>query len=226
MPENNSPTPERDLLRIIEEQGGGGQVAARGSMRRGLSLFSLGALKGRLSFLSIRLGQVFSGGVKLEIGLINKLLLILAFVMTVFVSFDFVNSMLGLNDQVSEAFKLEKHVPRFAPRDASPLKSPSFYLEKARKRDIFKMVSQAKQEEEVQQEEAQKTSKKTVLAMTENLRLVGISWSDDPDVMIEDTKVNKTYFLKRGDSIGEVNVSAILKDRVMLSYQGEEVELK
>jgi type II secretory pathway component PulC len=41
--------------------------------------------------------------------------------------------------------------------------------------------------------------------------------------MIEDTSVNKTYILNKGDSINGVLIKDIFKDRVILSYQGEEM---
>ena len=44
--------------------------------------------------------------------------------------------------------------------------------------------------------------------------------------MVEDTKSYKTFFVKRGDLIGEVKVEAIFKDKIILSYEGDEVELR
>jgi type II secretory pathway component PulC len=56
---------------------------------------------------------------------------------------------------------------------------------------------------------------------------VGIAWSNDPDAMIEDTKTHRTFFLKKGQTIDEeIKVQAIFKDRVVLSYKGEEIELR
>jgi hypothetical protein len=45
--------------------------------------------------------------------------------------------------------------------------------------------------------------------------------------MIEDTKTQRTLFLKKGQRIdNEIKVEAIFKDKVILSYKGEEIELK
>jgi type II secretory pathway component PulC len=66
-----------------------------------------------------------------------------------------------------------------------------------------------------------------IIEATQNLKLVGISWSNDPDVMIEDTQNHRTLFLKKGRLINnEIKVEAIFKDKVVLSYQGEEIELR
>ena len=65
-----------------------------------------------------------------------------------------------------------------------------------------------------------------IIGVTQHLRLAGISWSDDPDAMIEDTRTKRTLFVKRGGMIGKIKVQAIFKDKVVLFYDGEEIELK
>jgi hypothetical protein len=44
--------------------------------------------------------------------------------------------------------------------------------------------------------------------------------------MIEDTKELKTFFVKRGEMVGDAKVQAIFKDKVVLSLGKEEFELK
>ena len=66
-----------------------------------------------------------------------------------------------------------------------------------------------------------KVTSSRILDATESLKLVGISWSDNPDAIIEDTKDTKTFFVKIGQKIGDVKVQAIFKDKVVLSYQGK-----
>jgi len=58
-----------------------------------------------------------------------------------------------------------------------------------------------------------------------DLKLVGISWLRDPIVMIEDTKTAKTYFLKAGAKIENIEVKNIFKKRVIINFGGEEKEL-
>ena len=71
-----------------------------------------------------------------------------------------------------------------------------------------------------------KTPSSKVADATQDLKLVGISWSNDPIAMIEDSKALRTFFVTRGQMIGEVRVQAIFKDKVVLSYGGEEIELR
>jgi type II secretory pathway component PulC len=56
-----------------------------------------------------------------------------------------------------------------------------------------------------------------------NLKLVGISWSSsEPLAMIEDNTTGRTYFLKQGQEINELKVQAISKEKVTVTYEGEE----
>jgi hypothetical protein len=58
------------------------------------------------------------------------------------------------------------------------------------------------------------------------LKLVGVLWSDHPQAMIENTKEQKTYFVSTGDKIGVVTVKSILQNKVILTKDSEEWELR
>lgn len=58
-----------------------------------------------------------------------------------------------------------------------------------------------------------------------DLKLVGISWGDDPTVMIEEHSTRQTHFLKTGHTIGPFTVHEILRDRVTLRADGQDLEL-
>jgi type II secretory pathway component PulC len=61
----------------------------------------------------------------------------------------------------------------------------------------------------------------------QKLRLAGIAWSDNPDAMIENIETNETYFLKQDDLInGKLKIEAIFRNKVILSYQGDQAELQ
>ena len=63
--------------------------------------------------------------------------------------------------------------------------------------------------------------------MSKDLKLVGISWGQSPKAMIRSKKEQNTYFLRQEQIIGitGIEVKTIFKDKVIISYQGEEKEL-
>lgn len=61
--------------------------------------------------------------------------------------------------------------------------------------------------------------------LAENLVLLGVTLDHQPQAVIEDQKSKKTYFLKVGESIGQIKVEAILKGKVILGYENEKLEL-
>lgn len=100
-------------------------------------------------------------------------------------------------------------IPEAAPFD--------YYAEKLNKRDIFKPIGQ---------ETVGQTGTSTTLGeLASNLRLAGIIVDKQPQAIIEDTKLKKTYFLNKGDYIDEIKVEEILEGKVILSLNGEKVEL-
>src|SRR3989441_11196075 len=57
------------------------------------------------------------------------------------------------------------------------------------------------------------------------LKLVGISWGPVPVAMIEDTATRETSFLREQESINQIRIKAILRDRVIISYGNAEHDL-
>ena len=225
MPSEQSSTPERQLLKLIEEKKKSSSLASKGSMRKGLSFFSLGAIRGRLSFLEEKLKRILSGGLSLDLSSINKLLIVVVLGTLFILIFNFIDSMLGLEKQVEASFKIEGKEPAFKFQDVSILKKPAYYLEQARKRDIFNLASKTVPKQTPKELGIQEV--KEVTEEKDNLRLVGISWSDDPDAMIEDLRSKRTFFVKRGSTIiNGIEVVAIFRDKVVLRYKGKELELK
>lgn len=68
-------------------------------------------------------------------------------------------------------------------------------------------------------------SKETEQTMI-NLKLVGIIWSNNPQAMIEDVKVNKTFLLGINETIGIFKIKKILRDRVIVGKDEQEWELR
>jgi type II secretory pathway component PulC len=55
--------------------------------------------------------------------------------------------------------------------------------------------------------------------------LSGIVSGDNPKAIIEDKKSQKSYFLREGESAGDLTVEKIGAGKVSLDYKGEKFEL-
>ena len=241
-------SPEKQLLKLIEAQGGGQarQAPAQastsapaaapvaraplpkaeiGSIARGTreTVFSLGALQGRWSFFSQGLSgfsNSFSG--PLDLKKINTFLVMAAVFMGLYFSMTTAILAIKLSSVPSFSFKSDPSKPDTF-KKSSRLKALAFYVERARARDIFKLGAKPSGETAAPNAAEIKAKQDSMIA---RYRLVGISWSDNPDVMLEDTSIKKTFFLKKDQSLDTVKVQAVFKDKVILSQDGIEVELR
>ncbi len=60
-----------------------------------------------------------------------------------------------------------------------------------------------------------------------NLTLIGvISDEDGETAIIQDRRYNKEYFLKKGNTVGEVKIEDVLEDKVILKDGDEMIELR
>ncbi|MBP7215994.1 MAG: hypothetical protein KBA46_01790 [Candidatus Omnitrophica bacterium] len=218
-------SPEKELLKLIEKPMHKDSLQAATIRYHGQSFFSFGALKGRFAFLKNKFKDLKSAHLAIfDLKVINRILLVGIAVLVLYFMVSATFSFMRLKKEVSFTFKAHDVKDVKSPQVNSFLKAASFYLEKARARDIFSMSERAASTEHTM---FSKGPSQKLQELVEPLRLVGISWSDDPDVMVEDTKNPRTLFLKKGQLIdGKLKVQAVFKDKVILSYNGEEIELR
>ena len=107
----------------------------------------------------------------------------------------------------------------------STLMPYSFYRKKADKRNIFNPYEE-KVEEIVEEVVVMPGISASASSFVTELEIVGIAWSDQPDAIVHNRKLNRTYFLKKGSRFGEAEVVDIFEDRIVLEYDGEEIDLK
>ncbi|MFH0918296.1 MAG: hypothetical protein V1830_04095 [Candidatus Omnitrophota bacterium] len=222
MAQERSLTPEKQLLKIIETSKVSSLgVHAQSSRRHGMSWLNLGAWLGRASFVRERF-EKWSTGLSLErldVKVANRILGLSVALLSVYFLVNFVVSSINL----SKAPRLESNTPAAKietsfPEPTGLKKAASYYLNKIRERDIFTMG--------LKKVIVDTTPTSKSLELAASLKLVGISWSADPDAMIEDTKELKTFFVKRGEMVGGARVQAIFKDKVVLSLGQEEFEIR
>ena len=93
------------------------------------------------------------------------------------------------------------------------------FLNKHKAKDIF--VAGFKEEAKTSDADRNK-----ILKAIEGLRLVGVIAGEPTRVMIEDTKLQRTFYLKQGESFLEnITVEKIGKSSVILNSYGEKFEL-
>jgi hypothetical protein len=225
MAQENPVTPEKQLLNLIEKPMAKASINAAAIKYHGQSFFSFGALKSRFSFLRNRVkGEMQAGSLtRLDIKSVNQFLKVCVTILAFYFLVNLYTSVINLKKDIKVNPKLMRATQDQSMQVRSLLKSASYYLEKARERDIFTMNKKPLSKEPV----SGKGNSQRILEATQNLRLVGISWSDDPDVMIEDTKIQRTFFLKKGQIVeNDIRLKAVFKDKVILNYGGEEIELR
>ena len=218
------PTPEKQLLKLIEEPKTK-EINPVEALHKTRRLFSRGALSARFSFFKKKVqdGRVIKKP-SLAVNDINNILKVCIFGLVVYLSWSFMNDQKILNKGVMPEVEKTYKVASAIVGSPLALKKKTYYLEQIRKRNIFSLVEE---KPELSVVEEKKKVIPQIVELTKDLVLVGISWSDSPEVMIEDKKASRTFFRKRGEMINDkIKVQGIFKDKVILSYEGQEKELR
>jgi len=95
--------------------------------------------------------------------------------------------------------------------------SYDYYAQQIGRRQLFRPA--------IGRKEKSVSKTKTLREIMQDFTLLGIMRGDNPQAVIEDKKAQKTYFLNRGDYLGEVQISDIQEGRVILEYEGESFDL-
>ena len=96
----------------------------------------------------------------------------------------------------------------------------SYYNDIIAKHQLFKIIGGL-------ETKAQKTSPGAPLAaeLLRNYSLIGIVGGEDPQAIIEDKNAKQTYYLKKGQPLGEYKVRDIQEGKVILENDGQTAEL-
>ena len=110
----------------------------------------------------------------------------------------------------------------------------TYYVEQAEARDIFNAFVEKREElpavvavEPEEPSEPPPPPKVPIEEKAKDLKLIGISWGNDPKAMIKDLKTQEVYFVAEGELIQgtEVSVQQIKKDEVILSFEEDTMPL-
>ena len=217
MTARQEPTPEEQLLKLMEK---GDEPETARFRRKRKPFLNFGGLRTLWRFLIKAISRPL---IKLRRSLkepnlkaVNKVFLTLSVVLLGYSIVGFVFGRPDIN-KVYEKSRLMKEV-QSGHKALFPTRPFLHYLEMVRRRNIFSPIT-------IKESEKPEAKKKKLQEMAADLSLVGISWDKEPVVMIEDKKVQKTYFLKAGDTINKFRIDAIFNDRAILSYKGDKMEL-
>lgn len=156
----------------------------------------------------------FPGLKSLNFVIVNRLILALTLVVFVVLIIDlFSHSSIPPKSQSLEPS------PNINSLGEQKIKPYSYYEEKIAKRQLFS----APPMESIAKKVA--PAGPTFKELVKGLKLLGIVSGDRLQVIIEDTKLNKTYFLYTGDYLGEIEVEEVNSERVVLEFQGERISL-
>lgn len=96
------------------------------------------------------------------------------------------------------------------------IKPYEFYLEAAKGRQIFSSASG---------QELGQPASGVGLDSIKDISLVGIISGENPQAIIEDKKTQKTYYVTKGQFIGEFQVEDIQEGKIIINYNGQRYEL-
>ena len=103
----------------------------------------------------------------------------------------------------------------------SPRARPfSYYQDIIGKRALFKLTASLEQEDK-------NGAAKTIVSsgLLNNYSLKGVMGGDNPQAIIEDKKSKQTYFLNKGQFLGELKVEEIQEGKVIFDINGQKAEL-
>jgi len=206
MPENISP--EERLFNVIQDNK---NAPAKKNLSAGQNKFDL---KGAQDYLNKNLIALKINLQAIDLKAANKILAIVLVIFGAGVIYFTLKSkpnIAALGGAINKT-----SVIGFTGKVVEEFKPVGAYLEDVKKRDIFKPAPRTS---------GGFASAGGLKDLVKDLNLSGIFEGEYPEVIIEDKTAKKSYFLKEGQEIRGMKIKSILKDRVILQYGDEEIEL-
>jgi len=158
---------------------------------------------------------VFASAKSVNFALINKLILLAILVALLLFLFDLYFSAPETSTQLTTS----RAKPKTISLEEKEIKPLSYYQKEISKRNLFKAGASRPKAKKVI------PAGPTFRDLVKSLQLLGIVSGDNPQVIVEDKKLKKTYFLNIGDYLGDIKIEEIHSDSVLLEYKGERVSL-
>jgi len=160
------------------------------------------------------LGKVASSGFDRVFRALNQLMILVILALAGYLLYIFISFQNRVDDIIVDDKAAEvSEVVDLKEENSKPYE---YYAQEIEGRDVFSRPQPEQETEPVKVED---------IDLSESLRLVGIVLGDIPEVIIEDVKSRKIFFLHQGDEILEGRVQSIEEGKVILNYNGSETEL-
>lgn len=233
----HKPTPEEQLLKLIENSGDASEKSSseaakprdKGETRPSFPGFQ--KISGMMDYWKQAFqkknaaGPVLHLETVLDIRWANRALIIMVFMALAYLVMDLSFFKPGRRNffnqvSVSEPIFPLRSVSQNAAHDRA------FYLQGLKRRTPFLapgMVSQAAAP--LPGAEGTPAASSAITDALQGTKLVGISLGEEPLAMMEDTATGRTYFVKKGQEFKGIKVQQISKEKVTVTYEGQEAEL-
>jgi len=195
-------SPEEKLLRLIKKQNKHGNAADKEAVVTGagsgpaIKFSPANLLKKYLSFLFIQ-----------------KLIVPVFAASFIYLIISFIYPLFNVNTNKFMEIAQGK-TAELMKEPAGEIKPYEFYLEGIKSKKIFNAASSEGPSSSINDAESFK-----------GLNLVGIISGDNPQAIIEDKAVGKTYSINKGQFIGEFCIDDIQEGKVILNRNGQKLEL-
>ncbi|MBI5150035.1 MAG: hypothetical protein HZA28_04605 [Candidatus Omnitrophica bacterium] len=206
---------------LLPKGGAGAQKASPGAQGAGSAAGMLDPLS-RLQGLK----QLFVDGIDLTaVNRVSTLILVALVAWGIMLATDQNPSIQKLMGAISRI-----RFEQFQTQDVEVFQAMDYYLNQVRTRDIFSLPEEVVKQVEQPEPPPPAPSpppKPQLKELAQGLKIVGIAWGETPKAMIQNGAAQEVYFLKEGELIGktEIQIKRILRDKVVVTYNGEEMEL-
>lgn len=205
-------SPEEKLLKLIRGQKK--EDAAIGKKSPVVAVLADIDLKPNL-----RSGAFTSSKQLLSLSSVTKVIWVVFAISCVYLIGSFIYPLFGLKEiKFSGLPEDEVAMPQVELKQGQ--KPYEFYLEGIRGRQIFTSASTQNQQQLTKDLPGEVNSD-----LIKDITLVGIISGENPQAVIEDKKTQKTYYVTKGQFIGEFEVKDIQKGKIILNYKDQKYEL-
>ncbi len=224
------PTPEEQLLKLIENPNAPGGEAGKKAAVPGSAkpAFSFGKLFGGLAYWKAQRGKsvaLENRPFSFDLKWLNRALFAMVLASGIFLMIDLFFFRPGQADFLAQVGTSEPVFPVLNAKTAAE-QDLSFFREPLKKRNPFLPPgSQTPPAAQGTDAGAPPAPKNAISDVLQGFKLVGISWGAEPLAMIEEVSTGRTHFLRKGQELNGLKVQEISKEKVKVTYEGQEGEL-